>query len=237
MDIFLSLCRFEWQAGYQELATALLQAEIEFSVFCPSLHLTEQSKQRLFEHFWISGGARVGEEGALGWSAWLEKEEEERQRAMKAQSAREDEKGGWTGWSKPLFKNAKTNEVAEDVHDASIEELNEEVEVEAEDLKQEDDTEALLKMLGIDADAEPNGEVKDTSTWVRWSQEESSRDHDQWMPIHSKSGLPLLNSLPSLPSRAILAIFLSYGGMLIFVSLYLSTILLLSLLLKINFIL
>ncbi|KAK4750974.1 hypothetical protein SAY87_004456 [Trapa incisa] len=187
VDIFLSLCRFEWQAGYQELATALLQAEIEFSLFSPSLYLTEQSKQRLFEHFWNGGGARVGEEGALGWSTWLEKEEEERQRAIKEEFARDDEKGGWTGWSEPMFKNVKTNKVAEDVHDTFPEEFKEEVEVETEDLKQEDDTEALLKILGIDVDAEPNGEVKDTSTWVRWSQEESSRDHDQWMPIHSKS--------------------------------------------------
>ncbi|KAJ4835452.1 hypothetical protein Tsubulata_042729, partial [Turnera subulata] len=33
VDIFLSLCRFEWQAGYKEMTTALFQAEIEFSVF------------------------------------------------------------------------------------------------------------------------------------------------------------------------------------------------------------
>ncbi|PKI53451.1 hypothetical protein CRG98_026141, partial [Punica granatum] len=186
VDIFLSLCRFEWQAGYQELATALFQAEIEFSLFCPSLHLTELNKRRLLEHFWNSGGARVGEEGALGWATWLEKEEEDRQRVMKEESSLDDEKGGWTGWLEPPSRNAKTTEDAVEIPNAAFEELPEELEVEPEDLKQEDDTETLLKMLGIDADAGANVEVKDPSTWVRWSKEESSRDCDQWMPIHSE---------------------------------------------------
>jgi len=51
----------EWQAGYREFSISLFQAEIEFSLFCPPLLLTEHSKNRLFEHFWNSHGARVGE--------------------------------------------------------------------------------------------------------------------------------------------------------------------------------
>ncbi|KAF2548786.1 hypothetical protein F2Q70_00023217 [Brassica cretica] len=58
VDMLVSLCRFEWQAGYRELATALFQAEMEYSIFSPSLLLSEQSKLRLFEHFWSSNGAR-----------------------------------------------------------------------------------------------------------------------------------------------------------------------------------
>jgi hypothetical protein len=193
VDIFFSLCRFEWQAGYQELATALFQAEIEFSLFCPSLLLTEQSKRRLFEHFWDSDGARVGEEGALGWSTWLEREEENRQTVIKEETSCDNEKGGWTGWSEPLLKNQDGSKSSINAanNDLAAEELLEEFENENEDVKQEDETEALLKKLGIDVEAEASCEVKDTSTWTRWSEEESSRDCDQWMPLRGKSGFSL----------------------------------------------
>lgn len=183
VDIFLSLCRLEWQAGYQELATALFQAEIEFSLFCPSLLLTEQSKHRLFEHFWNSDGARVGEEGALSWSIWLEKEEENRQRVMTEETSQDDDQGGWTGWSEPVSKQKESCNPEDDK--VAAEEIEEEVDDEG--IKQEDDTEALLKLLGIDVDAGANAEVKDTSTWTRWAEEESLRDCNQWMPVRQFS--------------------------------------------------
>ena len=188
VDIFLSLCRFEWQAGYKELATALFQAEIEYSLFCPSLLLMEQSKQRLFEYFWNSDGARVGEEGAFGWSTWLEKEEENRQRVIKEEASSDVEVGGWTGWSEPFPKNKMSggnldNEARDHME---VEELQSELE--DEDIKQEDDTEVLLKKLGIDVDVASSGEVKDVKTWTRWAKEELLRDGDQWMPVHVKSG-------------------------------------------------
>ncbi|XP_052181482.1 uncharacterized protein LOC127794446 isoform X2 [Diospyros lotus] len=187
VDIFISLCRFEWQAGYQELATALFQAEIEYSLFCPSLLLTEQSKRRLFEHFWNSNGARVGEDGALGWSTWLEKEEEQRQKVISEESSNENEEGGWTGWSLPLSKSKDVSEnPANNEHDdVPLEEFDEELQTRTNE--QNDDTEALLRLLGIDADADPNIEVNDTITWSRWAEEELSRDSDQWMPVHAKS--------------------------------------------------
>ncbi|KAK4280619.1 hypothetical protein QN277_012222 [Acacia crassicarpa] len=190
VDIFVSLCRFEWQAGYRELATALFQAEIEFSLFCPPLHLTEQSKQRLFEHFWNSEGERVGEEGALGWSTWLEREEETKQKVMKEENSHKDEEGGWTGWSEPLSK-VKEGIVQDDIkpNDNLIsEDVQDEDENEDEAMKEEDDTEDLLKLLGIDVKAGDDCEVNETATWIKWSEEESSRDCDQWMPVRRKSG-------------------------------------------------
>ncbi|XP_028091516.1 protein NRDE2 homolog [Camellia sinensis] len=191
VDIFLSLCRFEWQAGYQELATALFQAELEYSLFCPSLLLTGQSKHRLFEHFWNSNGARIGEDGALGWTTWLGKEEEERQKVISEESSNENEDGGWTGWSQPLSKSKDVSANPENIvdDDVALEEFDEELETRT--VEQQDDTEALLKMLGIDADTDPNSEVKDTATWTRWSEEELSRDSDQWMPARAKCGLSL----------------------------------------------
>ncbi|KAI9087387.1 hypothetical protein K1719_030707 [Acacia pycnantha] len=190
VDIFVSLCRFEWQAGYRELATALFQAEIEFSLFCPPLHLTEQSKQRLFEHFWNSEGERVGEEGALGWSTWLEREEETRQKVMKEDNSHKDEEGGWTGWSEPLSK-VKEGIAQDDIepnNNLISEDVQDEDENEDEAIKEEDDTEDLLKLLGIDVKAGDDCEVNETATWIKWSEEESSRDCDQWMPVRRKSG-------------------------------------------------
>ncbi|XP_022137173.1 protein NRDE2 homolog isoform X3 [Momordica charantia] len=189
VDIFLSLCRFEWQAGYQELATALFQAEIEFSLFCPALHLNDRSKQRLFEHFWNSDGERVGEEGALGWSTWLEREEENRQKVIKEEEALEaDDKGGWTGWSDPAPKEKKNSDDTETTAEMGVaaEETMAEY-VEEEDIEREDSTEDLLKILGINTDLGVDGEVKDTSTWAKWSKEESLRDCEQWIPVRAKT--------------------------------------------------
>ncbi|KAG5530843.1 hypothetical protein RHGRI_025714 [Rhododendron griersonianum] len=199
VDIFVGLCRFEWQAGYQELATALFQAQIEYGLFSPSLLLTEQSKHRLFEHFWNSNDARVGEDGALGWATWLEKEEEQRQKVLTEESSKENEKGGWTGWSQPLSRRNDSSSIPENVKDddVTLEELDEEFETKT--AEQEDDTEALLKMLGIDANADPNSEVRDTATWTRWAEEELSRDSDQWMPVRAKSGG--ISRIDSTPDR------------------------------------
>ncbi|OMP04864.1 Tetratricopeptide-like helical [Corchorus olitorius] len=158
VDIFLSLCRFEWQTGHQELATALFQAQIEFSLFCPHLSLNEHSKQRLFKHFWDSGAARVGEEGALCWSVWLEKEEENRQRVMKEEGSDKVDEGGWTGWSEPLSKSKETSTNLENIADNDVMAKEFDEEIENEDVKQEDDTEALLKQLGIDVDPGANAE-------------------------------------------------------------------------------
>ncbi|CAH9122186.1 unnamed protein product [Cuscuta epithymum] len=183
VDIFVCLCRFEWQAGYKELATALFQAEIEYSLFSPSLLISKHSKQRLFEHFWSSNGARVGEDRALGWSSWLEKEEEHRQVAAREQSSSDVDEGGWTGWSEPLSKMKELNDVSEKLTDSDgvLEELDDGAN---NDIK--DDTEALLKILGIDtAAAEASFEITDTRTWARWSEEEVERDSDQWMPVHA----------------------------------------------------
>ncbi|XP_060964582.1 uncharacterized protein LOC133033621 isoform X2 [Cannabis sativa] len=195
VDIFLSLCRFEWQAGYQELATALFQAEIEYSLLCPSLLLTEQSKQRLFQHFWDSDGARVGEDGAFGWSTWLEKEEENRQRILKEEaSTYVEEEGGWTGWSEPFAKNKISGGNPDNVTKDDIKGEEPQSELEDEDINLEDDTEVLLKKLGIDVDVASSDEVKDVSTWNRWSKEELSRDCDQWMPLRTKSGVAALRA-------------------------------------------
>ncbi|WZZ61835.1 hypothetical protein YC2023_061942 [Brassica napus] len=183
VDMLVSLCRFEWQAGYRELATALFQAEMEYSIFSPSLLLSEQSKLRLFAHFWSSNGARVGEEGAFGWSLWLEKEEEQRQKMLKEESSDDNDVGGWTGWTEQLSDRKEDSSIATanpgegDVNQEGLDE-----EMEDEDSRPEDDTEAMLKLLGIDVNTAASDEVKDTSTWVKWFEEEVSRDQNQWMP-------------------------------------------------------
>lgn len=188
VDIFVSLCRLEWQSGYQELATGLFQAEIEYSLFCPSLLLTEQSKQRLFEHFWGGNDARLGEDGALGWSIWLEKEEEKRQQIIKdEETLRENEEGCWTGWSEPQSVINESKQNLENLKDGDLGEDDFEKDFEADTSLQDDDFECLLKKLGIDAETDADTDVKDTATWSKWSQEELVRDGEQWMPSRENS--------------------------------------------------
>ncbi|XP_062221847.1 uncharacterized protein LOC133921113 isoform X2 [Phragmites australis] len=184
VDIFVNLCRFEWQTGHRELATGLFQAQMEFSLFSPPLYLTTSSKQRLFEHFWKSGGARIGEDGALGWSAWLAKDEESRQNLVMQENSQETEVGGWSGWFDP---NSDPNDLSNKSLEPSTD-GNDAEDLDAEDTPAQDDVENLLKKLGIDVDAESNSEVKDAKTWNRWSLMELSRDNEQWMPLHEKSG-------------------------------------------------
>lgn len=165
-----------------------MQAEIEYSLFSPSLFLSEQSKRRLFEHFWNSNGARIGEDGALGWSNWLGKEEEERQKLVSEDLSQNVEEGGWTGWSEPLSKTKEVSEILEGgrVSDQATWESSDEHEM--GDVDQNDDIETLLKRLGVDTATDANTEIKDTRTWSRWSEEELRRDSDQWMPLHATSG-------------------------------------------------
>lgn len=188
VDIFISLCRFEWQTGYQELSTGLFQAEIEYSLFYPSLLLSSQSKRRLFEHFWNTTGARLGEDGALGWSTWLESEEQNRNDTYSEEILQETESGGWTGWSDHPSKKIANAEQTVKSEEHTADQENSEVNLDNEDNPQEDDIESLLKKLGINANDEPHSEVKDSETWNRWSMEELSRDSDQWMPVRGHSG-------------------------------------------------
>ncbi|KAK1278069.1 hypothetical protein QJS04_geneDACA017145 [Acorus gramineus] len=187
VDIFVSLCKFEWQTGYQEVATGLFQAEIEYSLFCPSLLLSMQNKHRLFEHFWNSSGARIGEDEAMGWAVWLEKEEENRQNIFTEDLPQDSDVGGWTGWVEPPSGASKINTQSEEIVEDADDEEMEEDDHDSEN-KSEKDVELLLKKLGINVDPEALVEVKDTETWKRWSKEELSRDCEQWMPVHENSG-------------------------------------------------
>lgn len=188
VDIFISLCRFEWQSGYQELATGLLQAEIEYSLFCPPLLLSSQSKRRLFEHFWSTGGARVGEDGAVGWSTWLSKEEQNKLNTSTEEFLQEKEVGGWTGWSDPPSEKIASGEVPEKSEEPVACNETTDENLDNEDIPLNDDIESLLKKLGVNVDAEPHTDVKDAKTWNRWAEEELSRDSEQWMPVHEHSG-------------------------------------------------
>lgn len=187
VDVFIGLCRLEWQAGYQELATALFQAELEYSLFSPFV-LSEQSKQRLFQHFWSSNGARIGEDGALGWLTWIEKEEEQRQMLIREEEASDAvEEGGWTGWFDPSSETTENELPGTTTEEQKVgEELNDESDT--NDVEEKDDVESLLKALGIDAAAEADITIKDTETWTKWSKAEMTRDFDHWRPLRANSG-------------------------------------------------
>ncbi|KAF3776353.1 hypothetical protein EJ110_NYTH48114, partial [Nymphaea thermarum] len=174
----------------QELATGLFQAEVDYSLFCPSLLLSEQTKLRLFEHFWNGNGARLGEDGAVGWGEWVEKEEENRQKAaMLEESIQESEQGGWTGWSEPKMKKSEISESPLEVLENALDDDNDAVQDPDSDdvLQDEEDLSALLEKVGIDIKTEADTDVKDVAIWKKWSEEEALRDAEQWMPLRENA--------------------------------------------------
>ncbi|CAG2236937.1 unnamed protein product [Mytilus edulis] len=76
LDVFVQYCYFLKQAGQIEKAVASFQAQIEYNLFCPSaVQGMYEESMYLFESFWDSGVARVGESGAKGWSYWYTNKE------------------------------------------------------------------------------------------------------------------------------------------------------------------
>jgi len=63
------------QAGYTEKAVALLQALLEFNLFCPpQLSGSEEEKMQFFQGFWDSDCPRVGDPGAPTWQGWYDQQ-------------------------------------------------------------------------------------------------------------------------------------------------------------------
>ncbi|BBN07353.1 hypothetical protein Mp_4g03110 [Marchantia polymorpha subsp. ruderalis] len=186
VSIFVDLCRFNWQAGHHELAVGLFQAGIEYSLFSPPIQLTESNKLRLFEAFWSSGAPRIGEDGALGWVTWLEKEEEQLQRArevnLSGDDSEEQQDGGWTGWSEPEKEDSRTDVSL----DNDAVDMEEDTEADADVVMEEEDDAALLEKLGLSLDAGKDVEVNDVTVWRRWVKREAQRDREQWLPLRSK---------------------------------------------------
>jgi hypothetical protein len=72
--VFLQFCYFLKQAGFAEKSIALFQALIEFNYSMPAVLLSAPRVEQvaLFEPFWDSCVPRFGEEGAVGWSTWIQ---------------------------------------------------------------------------------------------------------------------------------------------------------------------
>lgn len=75
--LFLLYCYFLKHSGFIEKAIALLQALVEFNLCSPEYFIERENmdapKARLdvFESFWDGNGARIGEQGAIGWNGWF----------------------------------------------------------------------------------------------------------------------------------------------------------------------
>ncbi|KAH6644815.1 NRDE-2, necessary for RNA interference-domain-containing protein [Boeremia exigua] len=65
LHLIVRLTTMIQQAGYQELALAIWQAVLEFSLLAPQNLAAEKSKQ--FEEFWESEAPRIGETDCKGW--------------------------------------------------------------------------------------------------------------------------------------------------------------------------
>ncbi|KAL9115883.1 MAG: hypothetical protein Q9227_000251 [Pyrenula ochraceoflavens] len=72
--VFLRWTSFLLDTGYAELATALWQAELEFTFFKPDNSLGSVDLDG-FEAFWDREVPRIGERGGKGWKSMLEAQE------------------------------------------------------------------------------------------------------------------------------------------------------------------
>ena len=70
----MEYCHFLKSAGHTEKALASMQSLLELNLFCPPEleSYSPDDKVSVFEGFWDSGVARVGEPGAKGWKSWVE---------------------------------------------------------------------------------------------------------------------------------------------------------------------
>ncbi|XP_074649475.1 nuclear exosome regulator NRDE2-like isoform X2 [Tubulanus polymorphus] len=73
LDILVELCWKLKQAGQSEKAVSIMQAILEFNLRCPASlrNSTAEERAAVFEVFWDSCVPRIGENGAVGWSAWM----------------------------------------------------------------------------------------------------------------------------------------------------------------------
>ena len=80
LALFVQHCYCLAAAGQSERALACYQALLEYNLCCPlaissadgSTIVTHKQKIAFFEPFWDSGAPRLGEEGAVGWSQWMQ---------------------------------------------------------------------------------------------------------------------------------------------------------------------
>lgn len=93
--IFVKLCMFLKEAGHKERAVAAFQALIELNVFCPERLKSADRTDKIIilESFWDSGVPRFGEEGAKGWSFWMDNKDllpSESERSWKGKTTTKD---------------------------------------------------------------------------------------------------------------------------------------------------
>jgi hypothetical protein len=89
LDIFVTCCMFERQAGYSEKAVALFQALLEFNLFCSQRLLTYQQQVRSFARFWEAEEPRIGD-NVRG----KQRKKEKKKRGRERERERERERNG-----------------------------------------------------------------------------------------------------------------------------------------------
>lgn len=171
VEMFLEACRFEWQCGHHEMSIGMMQAEMEYAVFAPHLQVSESSKRRLFEEFWDGRLPRVGEEGAHGWSALIELQEEMLLKAQKGDEVEEEEEktGGWTGW----MDKVQSSELAEE------EEVGKESIKQAKEDNMEEEGVRELDLEKITKDDTEENAKEDTDSQDSKDDTEASGDEDE----------------------------------------------------------
>ena len=72
VSLLLSAISFKLRTGDNAAALSILQALLEYNFFSPENdEWPEDVQLEMFEQFWTSGAAAVGEESAFGWGRWI----------------------------------------------------------------------------------------------------------------------------------------------------------------------
>jgi len=74
-DLFAELCMLLCGCGHYEKAVALFQAQLDFSLFRPSVlgpNTSHKDAVDFMSVYWDSAAPKFGEDASQGWATWVE---------------------------------------------------------------------------------------------------------------------------------------------------------------------
>ena len=191
--VLLQGCSFLFQAGYNEIAVAIIQAVLEFNFLSPQ-GWPEDALVMMFEEMWNGNNGStccIGQEGALGWGAWLDRQmndstHEENVDNIAAGGSGNDKKVEKIHQPSPTRTSVWVDVMIRQPRGGE-DDGEEEKEEEKKDRDGDDDEEdVLLKQLEEELDAKlQKATAKLTrETLHEWLTMEQQRSNGHWLPEH-----------------------------------------------------
>ncbi|KIN06132.1 hypothetical protein OIDMADRAFT_154960 [Oidiodendron maius Zn] len=109
--LLLRFTIFTRQSGYSELAIAIWQGVLEFNFFAPPSSTSFEARIASFKDFWESEVPRIGEDGARGWSHFVEKSDISEPPALIIDEIRDslDNRDLFRSWAKAERQRSKAS--------------------------------------------------------------------------------------------------------------------------------